>query len=77
MQGHRPLVFFTRVGKPSIRMAVSGAGAEKKSADRCACLRPGERVQGECVCVGGGVELVMCSSCQRAQHMHGSGSDQR
>lgn len=34
-QGLRPLVFFTRVGKPSIRMAVSpGAGAEKKSADK-------------------------------------------
>lgn len=35
LQGHRPLVFFTRVGKPSIRMAVSPhPGAEKKSADR-------------------------------------------
>jgi hypothetical protein len=34
LQGLRPLVFFTRVGKPSIRMAVSGAGAEKKSADK-------------------------------------------
>lgn len=34
-QGQRPLIFFTRIGKPSIRMAVNpGHGAEKKSADK-------------------------------------------
>lgn len=61
-QGSRPLVFFTRVGKNSIRMAVSpGAGAEKKSADRCGSLAA-------CLCIEGnseGASALYAEPCSR------------
>lgn len=34
LQGSRPVIFFTRYGKNSVRMAVNTGSAGKKSADR-------------------------------------------